>query len=112
MAETLFDITSAECTHQRSLRIPAFPGDALVCADCGAEGCKAGYTNGVRDYYLPGDPSWRRQAEVTKLEWLAGGDDLEQCPECCFVGTLDDFDVMGAKRDYLFCNQCGVEFEQ
>lgn len=100
------------CKHQHLIRVPSFPGDALVCVDCGARGCTAGYGNGVRDYYLPGDPPWRRQAEVCKLEWLAGGDDLEQCPACCFVGTIDDFDVCGADEGHLFCNQCGIEFYQ
>ena len=47
-------------------------------------------------------------------KWLETGniDDLEQCPACCFVGTIDDFDVMGLEDGHLFCNQCGVEFGQ
>lgn len=84
-----------------------------MCRDCGADGWKAGYDeHGVRDYYQPGDPPHRRQIEVIKMKWLRGGDDLEQCPECCFVGTIDDFDVIGSEAGNLFCNQCGVEFAQ
>lgn len=100
------------CKHVNTLRIPRFPGDALVCRDCGEPMNPLGCPDIVRDYYVPGDPSWRRQSEVRKLDWLQGGDDLEQCPHCCFVGTLDDFDVMGADSGHLFCNQCGLEFEQ
>ena len=102
----------SNCKHQYITMIPDFPGDKMVCRDCGADVPQPGYASGIRDYYLPGDPYWRRKAEVLKREWLAGGDDLEQCPECLFVGTIDDFDCMGADRDHLFCNQCGVMFEQ
>lgn len=116
MPERLFDLDTqpAACRHLRTVLVPRFPGDAWVCADCGADGCKAGYTEGIRDYYLPGDPPWRRQSQLRKLEWLTADvdEDLEQCPECCFVGTIDDFDVLGADDGHLFCNQCGVEFEQ
>lgn len=105
--------TPKDCPHQHSIRVPGFPSDKLVCRDCGADGCKAGHDeHGIRDYYLPGDPSWRRHSDVRKSQWIEGGEDLEQCPHCLFVGTLDDFDVIGAKRDHLFCNQCGLEFEQ
>ncbi len=112
---TLFDKEPAEpqvCKHQRLILVPVFPGDAWFCATCGAARPQPGSSDGIRDYSLPDDPPWRRQSEVRKLEWLRGGDDLEQCPECCFVGTIDDFDVMGAEPGHLFCNQCGVEFEQ
>jgi len=32
-----------------------------------------------------------------------------RCLACGFVGTLDDFDVMGANPDRLFCHACGQE---
>lgn len=98
------------CKH-RFILVPDFPGDGFICADCHLP-MEAGSTNGIRDYRLPDDPYWRRQSQLRKLEWLRGGDDLEQCPVCCFVGTIDDFDVMGADEGHLFCGQCGVEFVQ
>ncbi len=100
------------CKHQRLIRIPDFPGDALVCAACGKPAKAIGYSNGVRDYYVPGDPFWRRQLECLKLAWLDdGNDELIQCAACDFVGTIDDFDVVGADEGNLFCNQCGAEFD-
>lgn len=101
------------CKHKHTIRIPNFPGDLMACRDCGEHMNPLGHADGmVRDYYVPGDWWWRRRSEVAKIEWLLqGGDDLEQCPECCFVGTIDDFDVLGADDGKLFCNQCGVEFE-
>lgn len=104
----------AECKHQRTRRIPLFPGDALFCADCGHELLRPGYDeSGVRDYYLPCDQPGRRRSEVVKIDWLRGRytGSVYQCPECCFVGTDDDFDVLGADDGSLFCNQCGVEFD-
>ena len=99
------------CKHQKTIRIPSFPSDALVCADCGQEMLPIGYANGIRDYYVPGDPPWRRRNELLKLEWLRGGEEPTQCPGCGFLGTIDDFDCLGADDDeHLFCNQCGVEF--
>ena len=111
----LFDIEPETCKHQHYALVPWFPGDKWVCADCGADRPQPGSSNGIRDYALPSDPPWRRQSQVRKLEWLSNGDlegELEQCPVCCFVGTIDDFDVGGADEGHLFCNQCGVEFEQ
>ncbi len=32
-----------------------------------------------------------------------------QCPKCNFIGDLDDFDVMGADDDKMFCNNCNAE---
>lgn len=32
-----------------------------------------------------------------------------KCPECGFIGTVDDFDVGGADPDKCFCNNCGAE---
>jgi len=102
----------SDCKHQHIVRIPNFPGDCLVCRDCGAEACRAGYADGIRDYYVDGDKPWRRHREVMKLKWLHGGDELTQCTYCLFVGTIDDFDAMGADYGMLFCNQCGYEFMQ
>jgi hypothetical protein len=102
------------CKHQRALRIPLFPSDAMFCKDCGEELPRPGYDeHGIRDYYLTDEPEWRRRAEVLKVDWLEGRypGSIYQCPECCFIGTDDDFDVMGADEGNLFCNQCGVEFE-
>ena len=94
-----------ECGHIKTIRIPYFPDDRLVCADCGHEMPLIGYANGIREYYVPGDPPWRRLVAIAKLLWADGrGDDLQQCPECCFAGTLDDFDVIGSENDHLFCN--------
>ena len=32
-----------------------------------------------------------------------------RCKTCGFVGPINDFDVIGADDDKLFCNQCGKE---
>ena len=32
-----------------------------------------------------------------------------QCPNCNHIGDLDDFDVLGADEDKLFCNNCNAE---
>jgi hypothetical protein len=32
-----------------------------------------------------------------------------RCTACGFIGPLNDFDVMGADKDKLFCNECGNE---
>jgi hypothetical protein len=32
-----------------------------------------------------------------------------RCTVCGFVGTFDDFDVLGADPNRLFCGQCGRE---
>ena len=84
----------------------------MFCADCGAELPRPGYDkDGIRDYFVPGDPPWRRHSELVKVKWLGGRSELSQCPNCCFVGDGDSFDVMGADEGNLFCNQCGCEFE-
>lgn len=83
----------------------------MVCLDCGERVRPLGYTDGIRDYFLPRDPPWRRRSQIVKSNWLNGGDDPYQCPECCFVGLLDDFDCIGADNGNLFCNECGAEFD-
>ena len=32
-----------------------------------------------------------------------------RCQACGFIGPLNDFDVMGADPEKLFCNRCGRE---
>lgn len=36
--------------------------------------------------------------------------DLIRCPGCKFIGTTEDFDVLGADPDNLMCSVCGDEF--
>lgn len=102
-----------QCKHQRAVRLPLFPSDAMFCGDCGDELPRPGYDeHGVRDYYLSGDSYWRRRSEAVKAQWAAGKNvSVVQCTVCCFVGDIDDFDVMGADEGCLFCPSCGVEFE-
>ena len=99
-----------DCAHQYTELAADFPAPTWQCRDCGAERPQPGYARGVRDYYLPGDPSWRRRAEVLKLDWARGKTEgLYQCQECLFLGTIDDFDVIGADTEHLFCGGCGME---
>jgi len=33
------------------------------------------------------------------------------CPECVFRAPLENFDVLGACRDNIFCPECSCEFD-
>jgi hypothetical protein len=100
------------CPHKRCLFVPDFIAWQPVCSDCGEQMPRPGIVGGIRDYYVPGDPPWRRMAEVLKAAWLADDldGDLYQCPECCYVETADAFDCLGADAGNFFCNECGAEF--
>lgn len=38
-----------------------------------------------------------------------GYDVIHECPVCGNIGTLDDFDCLGADPGCVFCNECGEE---
>jgi hypothetical protein len=63
-------------------------------------------------YYLPDDHAMRMHSETVKVQWLTSPNvDVTQCPVCCFVGTIDDFDAIGGDYE-LFCGQCGAAFRE
>lgn len=33
-----------------------------------------------------------------------------RCPKCHWTAPLEEFDVLGAKADYIICPMCGEEF--
>jgi hypothetical protein len=41
----------------------------------------------------------------------ANAEEHYRCVQCNQIGTIDDFDVMGAGQDKVFCNACGFEQE-
>lgn len=104
----------SDCKHRKSALVPWFPGEVRGCLKCGEHLITVGHDeSGIRMYYLPGDPPWRWRSSVCKYRWLRGDMDyqtLYQCPACCFVGTVENFDCAGGDDGELFCNQCGAAF--
>lgn len=82
-----------------------------------------GHTNGIRDYYQPGDTMSRRKREVYMAKLAenerrhAAGEKAEaiepmfECPACHECETSSGFDGIGADYGRMFCLNCGVEVE-
>lgn len=83
-----------------------------------------GMPDGIRNYFQPGDSPWRLQHDyirrviagypepVGMQPWKPVFPTTQACcwcEHCGFVGSTDDFDVLGADPGNLFCLECGEE---